>query len=102
MAGLFILIGYAPDTHWLPGDIVRDQRGFAVTGDDLASSNGEDARRPLMQTSLAGVFAVGDVRAGSIKRIASAVGDGASATHQIHEYLASGASMVPTSRERGA
>jgi thioredoxin reductase (NADPH) len=46
-----------------------------------------------MQTSVAGVFALGDVRAGSIKRIASAVGEGASATHKIHEYLASGASM---------
>jgi len=91
VAGLFILIGYAPDTQWLPSDIVRDQRGFVLTGDDLASSFGEDRRRLPMQTSVAGVFAVGDVRADSIKRIASAVGEGASATHQIHEYLASGA-----------
>jgi len=89
VSGLFILIGYAPDTQWLPADVVRDEHGFALTGDDIASPPGEDARRPSMQTSMAGVFAVGDVRAGSIKRIASAVGEGASATHQIHEYLAS-------------
>lgn len=77
--GLFVLIGSVPRTQWLPEEIVRDQAGFIVTG--------EDGRLPL-ETSMAGVFAVGDVRAGSIKRVATAVGDGASVIATLHGYLA--------------
>jgi thioredoxin reductase (NADPH) len=86
--GLFILIGFAPRTDWLPQNILRDERGFVLTGDDARSGDGRDARHRLaFETSMAGVFAVGDVRHGSVKRIAAAVGEGASATQEIHRYL---------------
>lgn len=77
--GLFVLIGSVPRTQWLPEEIVRDQAGFIVTG--------QDGRLPL-ETSMPGVFAVGDVRAGSIKRVATAVGDGATVIATLHGYLA--------------
>lgn len=77
--GLFVLIGSVPRTQWLPAEIVRDAAGFVVTGGD--------GRLPL-ETSMPGVFAVGDVRAGSIKRVATAVGDGASVIATLHGYLA--------------
>lgn len=77
--GLFVLIGSVPRTQWLPAEIVRDQAGFVVTGGD--------GRLPL-ETSMPGVFAIGDVRAGSIKRVATAVGDGASVIATLHGYLA--------------
>lgn len=77
--GLFVLIGSVPRTQWLPEEIVRDQAGFVVTG--------QDGRLPL-ETSMPGVFAVGDVRAGSIKRVATAVGDGATVIATLHGYLA--------------
>lgn len=73
---LFLLIGAAPDTGWLPEQI-RDERGFVLTG------GGEH----LFETSLPGVFAVGDVRAGSVKRVASAVGEGSVVIQQVHAYL---------------
>jgi thioredoxin reductase (NADPH) len=85
---LFVLIGADPHTRWLHGTVLCESHGFILTGDDLPP----DARpRPIpgrFETSLAGVFAVGDVRAGSVKRIASAVGEGASSVQQVHEYLA--------------
>jgi thioredoxin reductase (NADPH) len=77
--GLFVLIGSVPRTQWLPAEIVRDQAGFVVTG--------EDGRLPL-ETTMPGVFAIGDVRAGSVKRVATAVGDGASVIATLHGYLA--------------
>ncbi|MCY4727321.1 FAD-dependent oxidoreductase [Nocardioides sp. STR2] len=77
--GLFVLIGSVPRTQWLPAEIERDAAGFVVTGGE--------GRLPL-ETSLAGVFAVGDVRAGSIKRVATAVGDGATVIATLHGYLA--------------
>jgi thioredoxin reductase (NADPH) len=87
-AGLFILIGAQPFTGWLPEAIKRDQWGFILTGPDT----GQDwpLQRPpfLLETSLPGVFAVGDVRHGSMKRVASAVGDGSTAIRLIHDYLA--------------
>lgn len=82
--GLFILIGAVPETTWLPADVARDDRGFIPTGTDRWSHG----RRPLpFETSLAGVFAVGDVRAGSVKRVASAVGEGSVCVSQVHQYL---------------
>jgi thioredoxin reductase (NADPH) len=77
--GLFVLIGSVPRTSWLPEEIVRDEAGFIRTGQD---------GRLLLETSMEGVFAVGDVRSGSIKRVATAVGDGATVIALLHGYLA--------------
>ena len=90
---LFVLIGAEPRTEWLPGEITRDDRGFVVTGGDLLrdgpAPGGRSPRRlpaPL-ETSMPGVFAVGDARRGSVKRVASAVGEGSAAIQQVHEHL---------------
>jgi thioredoxin reductase (NADPH) len=82
--GLFVLIGGEPRTAWLPADIELDPAGYVLTGRDLPGSD----RLPL-ETSRPGVFAAGDVRHGSIKRVSSAVGEGALAVHACHQYLAS-------------
>ena len=92
-AALFVLIGARPHTSWLPDEVERDEGGYVVTGQDLAR-NGFAVwpleRTPLMfETSMPGVFAAGDVRYGSVKRVASAVGAGAIAIQSVHEYLAS-------------
>ncbi|HZA31905.1 MAG TPA: FAD-dependent oxidoreductase [Propionibacteriaceae bacterium] len=91
---LFVFIGAAPLTDWLPPALVRDRTGFVVTGPDLVV----DGRRPrgwdldrdpyLLESSIPGVFAAGDVRAQSVKRVASAVGEGALAVTLVHRYLA--------------
>ena len=87
--GLFILIGAAPRTDWVPASIRRDDHGFILTGSDAAVFTGDAGRQPApLETSLPGVFAVGDVRSGSVKRVASAVGEGSVAIRHIHEYLA--------------
>ncbi len=83
---LFLLIGAAPRTDWLAGVLARDDRGFLLTGDDLPGPHGGAAA--LLETSVPGVFAAGDVRAGSVKRVASAVGEGAIAVQLVHRYLA--------------
>lgn len=82
-------IGAAPRTEWLPGEIARDERGFVLTGTALGPSFRQaHGREPfLLETSRPGVFAAGDVRAGSIERVASAVGDGAMAVQFVHEFL---------------
>ena len=91
---LFILIGAQPRTEWLGEAIARDRWGFIRTGADLPA--GTHARRPAgrpslpLETSLPGVFAAGDVRRGSVKRVASAVGEGATAIQLVHEYLSAG------------
>jgi thioredoxin reductase (NADPH) len=88
---LFVLIGAQPHTEWLGGTLQRDQKGFITTGRDLdrAGVGWSLEREPLMlETSMPGVFAVGDARQGSVKRVASAVGEGAIAVRYIHEYLA--------------
>ena len=74
---VFVLIGAQPHTDWLPDEIERDERGFVVTG------GGEH----MFETTLPGVFAIGDVRAGSAKRVASAVGEGSVVIQQVHRYL---------------
>jgi thioredoxin reductase (NADPH) len=91
---LFILIGAQPHTEWLPASILRDQRGFILTGPDLGSVE-ETVRelaparpRLLLESSMPGVFAAGDVRHGSVKRVAAAVGDGGIAIQSVHQYLA--------------
>jgi thioredoxin reductase (NADPH) len=90
-AALFIMIGGEPHTHWLADEIARDAQGYVVTGRDVLEQPGvrwEHHRDPLLlETSLPGVFAAGDLRQGSIKRVASAVGDGATAVRLVHEHL---------------
>ncbi len=85
---LFVFIGAEPHTDWLGGEVVRDGHGFVVTGPDLA--DGWPLPRPpyALETSVPGVFAAGDVRLDSMKRVASAVGEGAMAVHLVHRYLA--------------
>ena len=85
--GLFVLIGAHPHSDWLADVVERDSQGFLLTDSDLAHWSLD--RPPLPQeTSAPGVFAAGDVRHGSVKRVASAVGEGASAIQQVHRYLA--------------
>jgi thioredoxin reductase (NADPH) len=91
---LFVFIGAAPLTDWLPPEILRDRQGFVLTGPDLVV----EGRRPpgwelerepyLMESSMPGVFVAGDVRSSSVKRVASAVGEGALAVTLVHRYLA--------------
>jgi thioredoxin reductase (NADPH) len=84
--GLFLFIGAVPFTDWLQDVIELDQRGFALTGVDVSHTDGSP---PLpFETSQPGIFAAGDVRFGSMKRVAAAVGEGSSAIRSIHEFLA--------------
>jgi thioredoxin reductase (NADPH) len=88
-----ILIGAVPHTDWLPPHIARDELGFILTGGDLPASRNPAASWTLarpphpLESTMPGVFAAGDVRHGSVKRVASAVGDGSIATTQITQYL---------------
>jgi thioredoxin reductase (NADPH) len=84
---LFVLIGSRPATDWLADAVVRDPWGFVCTGESVQSDERHRPAFPL-ETSLPGVFAVGDVRHGSVKRVASAVGEGAIAAQYLHHYLA--------------
>ena len=92
---LFVLIGAEPRTQWLPDTVRRDQSGFVVTGTDLLEDGRPAGDWPLrrlpmfLESSLPGVFAVGDVRYGSVKRVASAVGEGSIAIRLVHDYLRS-------------
>ena len=89
-AGLFVFIGARPRTAWLDGQVVRDQHGFLVTGPQLKPDHWSLDRDPyLLETSRPGVFAVGDVRAASMKRVASAVGEGSAAVQSVHAVLRS-------------
>jgi thioredoxin reductase (NADPH) len=95
-AGLFVMIGAEPRTGWLPDSIGRDDEGFILTGRNLQRAGKLPADWPygrpplLLETSIPGVFAAGDVRHRSIKRVASAVGEGATAIQLVHEYLSAG------------
>jgi thioredoxin reductase (NADPH) len=90
---LFVFIGAAPRTDWLAGAVERDSRGFILTGSDLM----KDGKRPkswpltrdpyLLEASIPGVFVAGDVRHQSVKRVASAVGEGSIAVQFTHQYL---------------
>ena len=92
-AAVFVMIGAEPRTQWLPEDIRRDRWGYVVTGADLMAGGRPPESWPLqrppmfLESSLPGVFAVGDVRCGSVKRVASAVGEGSVAIRLIHDYL---------------
>ena len=92
---MFIFIGAEPHTEWLPGDIVRDRWRFVLTGEDILKDDETRKRWPLedreprmYETSMPGVFAAGDVRHGSLKRVAAAVGEGSSAIRMVHDHLA--------------
>jgi thioredoxin reductase (NADPH) len=89
---VFVMAGAAPRTEWLEDSFVLDQKGFIVTGSDLVEHGDFQwplSRSPLLlETSVPGIFAVGDARAGSVKRVASAVGEGAMAVHLVHRFLA--------------
>ena len=90
---MFVFIGAEPCTSWLAGVVERNERGFILTGPDLLKNN----KRPkgwtlerdpgLLETNIPGVFAVGDVRYGSVKRVASGVGEGSVAIQFVHQYL---------------
>jgi thioredoxin reductase (NADPH) len=91
---LFVFIGATPHTEWLSGVLERDERGFILTGSDLTVDRRRPQGWPLerdpwpLESSVPGVFVTGDVRASSIKRVASAVGEGAMAVTLAHRYLA--------------
>lgn len=100
LAALFVQIGATPHTAWLPDGILRDEQGFILTGRDLVTNVRSVAGRPTagwleerdpypLETSLPGVFAIGDVRYGSVKRVASAAGDGSIVVAYLHQYLVS-------------
>ena len=95
LESLFVMIGARPRTDWLPADVDRDPHGFLYTGADAASCDSwRLARSPLAhETTIPGLFAVGDVRSGSVKRVASAVGEGSVVVSEIHQFLA--APQVP-------
>jgi thioredoxin reductase (NADPH) len=88
--GLFLMIGARPRTDWLPPEVARDSRGFILTGADLRGDAGWPLeRRPfLLETSMPGVLAAGDVRHGAVKRVASAVGEGSIAIQIVHQLVA--------------
>jgi thioredoxin reductase (NADPH) len=91
---LFVFIGTRPRSEWLPADVLRDTKGFVLTGRDLMAAEGyariwKETREPLpLETSVPGVFAAGDLRAGAMNRVASAVGEGSMVVRLAHEYLA--------------
>jgi thioredoxin reductase (NADPH) len=90
-SALFVMIGGEPHIQWLPEEIARDAHGYLITGRELLAQGGVDwrcDREPsALETSMPGVFAAGDVRRGSTKRVASAVGEGATAVRLVHEHL---------------
>lgn len=87
--GLFLMIGARPHTEWLPAEVDRDARGFILTGTDLPDNAWPLDRNPfLLETGMPGVFAAGDVRHGSVKRVASAVGEGSAAIQLLHRLFA--------------
>jgi thioredoxin reductase (NADPH) len=93
-SSVFVFIGAAPGTEWLPASILRDEKGFLLAGPDLRidgklPESWKEQREPfLLESSVPGVFVAGDVRHGSVKRVASAVGEGSIAVQFVHQYLA--------------
>ena len=91
---VFVFIGTRPRTDWLPADVLRDAKGFVLTGRDLMAAEAysrtwKEQREPFpLETSVPGIFAAGDVRAGAMNRVASAVGEGSMVVRLAHEYLA--------------
>ncbi|GAA4884924.1 FAD-dependent oxidoreductase [Serinicoccus chungangensis] len=91
VGGLFLLIGAEPHCEWLPPELARDERGFVLTGRQVPQQRWvEQLPPPPLATSVPGIFAAGDIRAGSMKRVASATGEGASVVSLVHGYLDAG------------
>jgi thioredoxin reductase (NADPH) len=88
-AGLFLFIGADPQTEWLPPEIALDERGFVLTGPDVRDIDRWELERDpyLLETSVPGIFACGDVRQGPVKRVAAAVGEGSMAIAFVHQYI---------------
>ena len=95
---LFVLIGSVPRTDWLPASIARDPNGFVLTGTDAPASDGSAYERLALETTLPGVFAAGDVRYGSVKRVAAAVGEGAAAIQQLHRVTGANRPLAVAAR----
>jgi thioredoxin reductase (NADPH) len=98
-AALFVMIGAVPHTDWLPESIARDRHGCILTGRDVPGGDSPGDFRPPtlpLEASLPGVFAAGDVRAGSVKRVACAVGEGPMAIQQVHQHFQRQATPVPS------
>jgi thioredoxin reductase (NADPH) len=97
---VFVMAGAAPRTEWLQDSFIMDNKGFVVTGPDLVEYDELQwplSRAPLLlETSVPGIFAIGDARSGSVKRVASAVGEGAMAVHLVHRFLAEGTELPRT------
>ncbi|HZW28742.1 MAG TPA: FAD-dependent oxidoreductase [Trueperaceae bacterium] len=87
-AAVFVFIGASPHTEWLPEEVARDPQGYVLAGEDLPAAGQGKRERAWLETSVPGVFVAGDVRYRSVKRIASAVGEGAMAVQAVHRYLA--------------
>jgi thioredoxin reductase (NADPH) len=86
--GLFLLLGAEPHCDWLPGEVARDEHGFVLTGRDVPKERWSGSLPPAsLETTVPGLFAVGDVRAGSMKRVAAASGEGASVVPLVHAHL---------------
>lgn len=102
VAGLFVMIGAVPRTDWLPETLARDSQGFVLTGDDGPPISGPDQFRLPFETTIPGVFALGDVRSGSVKRVAAAVGEGSAAVQQALRYLARRTAAAEVEKERAA
>lgn len=87
---LFIFVGQTARTDWLSGNVALDEQGFILTGPDVGSVKGWTAHRDRLplETSVPGIFAAGDVRHGAIRRVAGAVGEGATAIRFVHQHLA--------------
>ncbi len=89
--GLFLLLGAEPHCGWLPDEVALDERGFVLTGRDVPKDRWVDGLPPEnLATSVPGIFAAGDVRAGSMKRVAAATGEGASVVPLVHAWLSPG------------
>ena len=100
---LFVLIGAHPETDWLPPEIARDDHGFLLTGEDLEAGQWPLERGPLsLETGMPGVLAAGDVRHGSVKRVAAAVGEGSIALQLVQRLFAEGQLLSPPAAEQQA
>jgi thioredoxin reductase (NADPH) len=98
IGGIFLLLGAEPHCDWLPDTICRDDNGFVVTGRDIPKSFWVDGVPPAnLQTAVPGIFAAGDLRAGSMKRVAAASGEGASVVPLVHAHLAAASTLTPRS-----
>ena len=100
VAGLFVMIGAVPRTDWLPAELARDNQGFVLTGEDGPPVQAPGQLRLPYETTIPGVFALGDVRSGSFKRVAAAVGEGSAAVQQVIRYRAQVGSETGSERER--